>query len=128
MVDQPKKTNYTMWILIGLGVLILALGICIYFMWRRISSLELDTSLKIKGLNDRYQELVVTASDLKNTVKSKENEISNLKDTVGLQRDNLTKINYKLKEAGIKVKKTPAPKDKEKDCKDGSCELDVEEL
>lgn len=124
MADQPKKSNYTLWILIGLGILILGIGICVYFIWRKSSALDLNLTMK----NNEIAELKLGLNELKSSIKSKDTELSELKNKMYEQRDEYTKIKTKLKQVGIKVKRQDPIKTAKGDCKDGSCEVDVEEM
>lgn len=124
MADQPKKSNYTLWILIGLGVLILGIGICLYFIWRKSSTLDLNLTLK----NNEIAELKLGLNELKTSMKAKDAEMSELKEKSYQQRDEFTKIKSKLKQMGIKTKKQDTTKTSKVECKDGLCEQEVEEL
>lgn len=91
--DNPsKKSNYIIWILVAIGVVILLLGIGIYMIWRKSTFIELRMAEK-KPLDD-----------LKATMITLQNDIKNRDEKIQKQSDEITSLNTKIIQFEYQVK------------------------
>lgn len=138
MTNSDKKPNYLLWIMLGIGILVLLLGIGLYLLWRKMSSSEIKAATSSKTLED----MRVATVKLESELKAKDEKIQELVKDTGELRNKSTELSYQLKQ--IKKDKKPIQhtgfqsgtvntqarigKSKKQSCDDGSCTTDVEDL
>lgn len=135
MTDKDKKPNYLIWIMIGVGILVLVLGIGFYLMWRKMSSGDIKAATTGKTVED----LRVAVAKLEQEVKGKDEKMQELVREVGELKTKNTELSYQVKD----LKKNSKPQQttfqmrpqqtriqsqgKKQQCDDNSCTQDVVE-
>lgn len=133
MAEKDKKPNYLIWILIGVGILVLVLGVGFYLMWRKMSSADIKAATTGKIVED----LRVLVAKLEQEIKSKDEKLQELIKEVGDLKNKNTELSYQMKEIKKANKMSqqtmfqtkPTVRISKKQCDDNSCTADaVEDL
>lgn len=94
MTDKDKKPNFVLWILIGIGVVVVLLGIAIYMLLRKITSLDIRIATMDKTMND----LRVKSTELEQKINTKDEKYQALQVEFSQLREKNTEFKYKLKD------------------------------
>ncbi len=125
MADDSKKTPYTTWaIIIGAVILILALAIVFYLLWRKLNNIDIRLSEKAKSIDDTRTQVVRMESEF----KARDEKIQELSKEMSAIRESNTELKCKVKE--LKGKAIPSVQIKSKakaSCADESCSIEDKE-
>lgn len=118
MSTTDSKSKYIIFILIGLGILICAVGIALYMMRRKMSSTEIKLATTSKTSDD----LRVSMAKLEQEIKSKNEKMQDLqKDMLEIRNEN-TRLAYEIKALKKSNKKS------NRTCDDSTCTTSVEPI
>lgn len=130
MTDKEKKPNILLWIMIGVGLLILVLGIGFYLLWKKISSAEIRSATVSKVVDD----LRVSVAKVEADSKSKDEKYQEMTKEIGDMKTKNTELTYQLREMKKSGKATPqmrigSGKKQQAKCDGDGCEMNtVEDL
>jgi len=104
MTDKDKKPNYLLWIILGIGALLLVLGITFYLLWRKSTGTEIKMATMSKSIED----IKVKTAQSDTETRNKDEKIQKLTQQVSDLINSNTELKYQLKE----IKKTFGGKSK----------------
>lgn len=119
MTEGLKK--YNLIYIIAAGVIVIAIGIAIYMLYRRIAMVDSE-NVKRK---DTIQKINIDMEAVRGELKNRDEKIANLIEENGKMKEELTKLKYQIKELKSASPATITVGKKKKECKDGSCTMPV---
>lgn len=102
MTDNEKKRSYTTWIIVGIIAFFLILGIILYLLWKKISTLEYKVMTITKIIEDNKLDIAQIKSD----INKKEEKLQEYAGKFNTFENLNTELKYNIKELKKTVKKS----------------------
>jgi peptidoglycan hydrolase CwlO-like protein len=116
MSSVDSKSKYTLFIMIGLGILVCVIGIALYMMWRKMSA----TDIKLATVSKTSDDLRVSVAKLEQDIKYKNERVQELQNEISALKAENVKLSYKVKSL---KREMPG-----KTCEDGTCTTKIEPI
>lgn len=124
MTENDKKRSYTTWIIIGVIAFILILGIILYLLYKKISTLE----YKVLTLTKLTEDNKLDIAQIKSDIHKKEEKLQEFAGKFNTFENLNTEIKYNIKELKKNFKKSSSDelnnrvgKQKVLHCDDNGC-------
>lgn len=121
MVDALKKIGAP--VLVIIGIVIVAVAVAFYILWRKLQSHELESKLSEK----KVQEMQVKQAEINTTIDRKNDEIREQTKVIGELKERITRIESQVTELKKALKKRVGIRQDSRQnrannsCDDGSC-------
>lgn len=92
--EKEKKPNYYVWMLIAAAVLIVALGIGFYMLWRKLTASDLKAATLGKTVDDMRLKMVQAESDS----KSKDDKLTAITKELSEVKNENTSLKYQVRD------------------------------
>lgn len=92
--EKEKKPNYYVWMLIAAAVLIVALGIGFYMLWRKLTASDLKAATLGKTVDDMRLKMVQAESDS----KSKDDKLAAITKELSEVKNENTTLKYQVRD------------------------------
>jgi len=92
--EKEKKPNYYVWMLIAAAVLVIALGIGFYMLWRKLTASDLKAATLGKTVDDMRLKMVQAESDS----KSKDDKLAAITKELSEVKNENTNLKYQVRD------------------------------